>query len=336
MKERSYIARHRSLIQMSRGLLLLLSLVLLNCTHIPGPSHRVADGDAHGTFKESRGIERIYLGPDGNPLPFEKESDILDFLRTATVQDMASIPVGVTRPKRILLEKDGITARAIFHYKHETSRRVKLRGGRRILHFKDSYRNQVAAYEISRLLGIANVSPTVLRPIHGIRGSVQLWIENAFDERDRIKKDRVPPEIDMIEFPAYDMQVFDNLINNIDRNQTNILYDPSWQFWYIDHTRAFGKEAKLYRPDKIRRCSVSLWEKLQALDSDLLAEALKPYIRKSEIQAVMARRDIILEHLQNRMALLGEDAVLFRYPSSGLSALLKGDLVRSDNADSLP
>ena len=317
--------------------MLLLSLVMLNCAHVPGPSHRVAVGDANGILTEPRGIERIYLGPDGNPLPFEKEDDILGFLRTARIRDVMRIPIGVTKPKKLLLEKDGITAHAIFHYKHEIDRGVELRNGHMYSHFRDSYRNQVAAYEVSRLLGLTNVSPTVLRPVGGKRGSVQLWIENAFDERDRIEEGRLPPEIDMIQLPGHDMQVFDNLINNIDRNQTNILYDPNWQLWYIDHTRTFGQEAELYRPEKLRRCSVSLWEKLQALDADVLAEALDPYIGENQIQAVMARRAIILNEFQKKIELQGEEAILFRYSQKEHTSILSS-LARTDmgSADSLP
>ena len=36
------------------------------------------------------------------------------------------------------------------------------------------------------------------------------------------------------------VRVFDELIQNRDRNQGNILWTSDWKMWLIDHTRAFG------------------------------------------------------------------------------------------------
>jgi len=57
---------------------------------------------------------RVWLGPDGNALPFKTDDEVLEFLRTAKVVSMQNIPVGVTRPRQAVLEKDGIRSRAIF------------------------------------------------------------------------------------------------------------------------------------------------------------------------------------------------------------------------------
>ena len=213
------------------------------------------------------------------------------------------------------MEKNGVRAHAIFHYRHTVDRNVKLRTGDHARYFRDSYLNQVAAYEMSRLLGITNVLPTVLRTVNRRKGSVQLWIENAFNERDRIEDNRLPPNLPMVELTAHDMRVFDSLINNIDRNQTNILFDPTWQLWYIDHTRAFGQEEELNRPEKLQRCSIPLWEKLQALDGDLLSETLDPYMGERQIRAVMTRRDMLVTYFQKKIVTEGEGTVLFHYPS---------------------
>ena len=51
------------------------------------------------------------------------------------------------------------------------------------------------------------------------------------------------------------MRVFDELIQNRDRNQGNILWTNDWTMWLIDHTRAFrlGKELlKPEQPDALR------------------------------------------------------------------------------------
>ena len=107
---------------------------------------------------------------------------------------------------------------------------------------------------------------------------------------------------------------WDNYNTNFNTYAYVSLYDNNWQLWLIDHTRAFGQEKRLLKPKEIRRCSVSLWEKLQALDEDLLTKAVGPYIGDRRVAAVMARRDKILSHLQKRMASEGRDTVLFHMP----------------------
>ncbi len=158
-----------------------------------------------------------------------------------------------------------------------------------------------------------NVPPAVVRKVRNSQGSVQLWIENAMTEAERRQERLVPAGTWRL--AAHDMWVFDNLINNIDRNQGNILYDADWNLWFIDHTRAFGRIKKLPSPERIKRCSQRLWEALRALDGEQVKERLGPYLGGFEIEAVMARRDRLVELIEQKIAELGEDAVLFRYES---------------------
>ena len=297
--------------------LLTTSPIFLNSSY--GADAPSQAGSKNGTISAQetpQEIDKAFLGPDGNPLPFKKIDEILDFLRTGDIKKITRIPTGITKPDQLLLERDGITANGIFSYLHESERNVRLDSGFYVRDFRDSYLNQVAAFEVSRLLGFTNVSPTVLREVKGKKGSVGLWIENTINELDMSSKGLTPPEekIPRINRIKDNMHVFDNLINNIDRNRSNILYDNNWQLWLIDHTRAFGQEKKLPKPEGLRRCSISLWEKLQAMDADQLTKTVGPYIGKRGVAAVMARRDMILSHLRKRMASEGRDAVLFHMP----------------------
>ena len=65
---------------------------------------------------------------------------------------------------------------------------------------------------------------------------MDLWIENvAMDEVERLKRKAEDPDKDRWSRQYVIMQVFDQLIANTDRNQTNILYDRDWKLWMIDH-----------------------------------------------------------------------------------------------------
>ncbi len=251
------------------------------------------------------------LGPDGEPLPFLTHEEVLDFLRTAPVIAKEEVGEGVTRPWRLTLEAGGTRARAVFHDVEIRKSRVHLRGQGFVMDFKDSYYNQVAAYEVSRLLGMDNVPPAVRREIDGVEGSVALWIEEAMRERDRLDQGLAPPEHSSWLHSFYDMRVFDNLINNTDRNAGNILMDGDWKVWLIDHTRAFGNAAGLFEPDKVVRCSRPLFERLRQLKASTVDPRLSPHVSIFEIRALFKRRDKLIQRLEAEIARRGENDVLF-------------------------
>ncbi|MEE8400202.1 MAG: hypothetical protein V3S89_14410 [Desulfobacterales bacterium] len=256
--------------------------------------------------------QKQWMGPDGQLLPFSTADEVCEFLRTAEIQGMQRIPTGLTKPKKLLLEKDGTKANAIFHSFRREKRQMKL-GRELVSHYRDSYLNQVAAYEMSRLLGMTNVPPTVLREISGRKGSVQLWIENGRTEKKRREEKIELENLSAINLCTYDMWVFDYLINNIDRHLDNILYDPDWQLWLIDHTRAFGRDPGLLVKGKLRRCSRSMWTKLQSLDDQVISQTLEPYMGRKEINALLSRRKEIVSRLKEKIRKEGETKVLFDY-----------------------
>jgi hypothetical protein len=247
---------------------------------------------------------------DGKPLPFASPEQVEGFLKSASVVSIDDIPLGVTKPKQLVLELDGVRARAAFRYFYEEAQRKQLAGGA-VLLFKDSYKNEVAAYELAHLLEMRQVPPTVLRTVDGVDGSVQIWIENTTMERDLVEADTKPPDPLRFRRQRYDMQIFDSLIGNFDRNQGNILWDEDWNMWLIDHTRAFRARKALAEPETIVRCSRPLWEGMKRLEPDQLEQALAPHLLSSEIRALIERRDRIIAILEERIGRVGEDRVLF-------------------------
>jgi hypothetical protein len=107
------------------------------------------------------------------------------------------------------------------------------------------------------------------------------------------------------------MRVFDNLINNVDRNQGNILLAADGRVWLIDHTRSFARGARLPAPQDVLSCSRGFWERLQALDEAILVARLERYLGTAEIRAILTRRDHLVELLRDRIARYGEGQVLF-------------------------
>ncbi len=165
----------------------------------------------------------VWRGSDGKRLPFQSHKEIEGFLRTAQVTSKERIGEEINNPLKVLLEKQGVQMHAIFREVEVKKSKAQLGVGPR-LGFRDDNIFECAAYELSRLLGMDNVPPTVRRRIGRRKGSMQLWIENAMTDRSRKKNNLKAPDQRRWALEKQLMYLFDNLIFNDDRNQGNILY----------------------------------------------------------------------------------------------------------------
>jgi len=253
-----------------------------------------------------------WIGADGKALPFSTNQEVEQFLLTAQVVSFKVIRSGVNTPWKTLLEKDGVQAHAIFRYHSETRGRERTTGSASVgRYFRDSYLSELAAYRIHEMLGVHNMPPTVLRSIKGRRGSLQLWVEEAMSNLERNQKNIMPPDPLYWNQQYYDMRVFDNLINNTDRNQGNLMIDKGWHFWLIDHTRSFPRDTTLPNPGEVTQCSRRLWEALNQMDLDRARESLAVYLTEYEVNAFFVRRTVLIRLIEDRIKTMGEEAVLF-------------------------
>ncbi|HSD65373.1 MAG TPA: hypothetical protein VLF95_01660, partial [Vicinamibacteria bacterium] len=101
--------------------------------------------------------------------------------------------------------------------------------------FRESYKAEIAAYELDKLLKLDMVPPSVERQLEGSRGAAQLWVEDVTP----LARDASPGGSDRAhwEDQVGRMRMFDNLIGNQDRNQGNILHDAAWNLILVDHSR---------------------------------------------------------------------------------------------------
>ena len=253
----------------------------------------------------------VWLDPEGKPLPFTSDEEVMEFLQTARVIRFREISQGITLPQKLLLEKDGVRMHAIFRDVNQQKPITTLASGVMVMNFRDSYIFEPAAYELGRLLGLDNVPPVVLRKFRGKKGSLQAWVEKSMTEGKRVKDNVTPPDTVFWSKQIHVMRVFDILIYNTDRNQGNILIDGDWKVWLIDHTRAFRQEKKLQNLKLIIQCGRKFWENLKSLDEETVRERLKKFLRSSEIKALLQRRDILVAHIQKLIEERGENKVLF-------------------------
>ena len=269
----------------------------------------VAGVSGQGVSKQS--VQRVWPGPDGEPLPFQDDDEILEFLRSAQIVSTERLPEGVTQPRQALLEFDGLQVHATLKDIDETYQRQRMTDGTFVMELRDYYVFEQVAYQLALVLGIDSVPPTVLRRYQRNESSLQLWVYGAMTENDRYERGVQPPKRLTWMQQVQTMYVFDDLIGNIDRNRGDILIDADWKLWMIDHSRAFQTGPELRFIDEVIYCRRGLWEGLRALDEATIREHTGTQLTRYQISSLLQRRDAVVAHLQELIDTRGENAVLY-------------------------
>jgi hypothetical protein len=243
--------------------------------------------------------------------PTMTKEQMTQFLLNAKVIKSEHTKKGITEPWRLTLSDGTITHDASFQTIDEHKPSMQLASGTE-LNFVDSYKYNIAAYQLADLLGLGDLVPVyVERKWHGDAGSLSWWLPVKMDEVERHKQGLTPPDPDAWNHQMYRVRVLDQLVYDNDPNLTNVLIGENWKIWRIDFTRAFRLSKDLRDPKDVEHCDRQLFEKLKALDGNELQEKTKHYLSKDEVKAVMARRDKIVALLQKLISEKGENEVLY-------------------------
>ena len=243
--------------------------------------------------------------------PTLTKEQIKQFLLTAKVVKSEHTKKGITEPWRLTLTDGTVTHDASFQTIDEHKATKQLASGTE-LGFVDSYKYNIAAYQLAELLGIDDMLPVyVERKWEGNLGSLSWWLPVKMDEVERHKQKLTAPDADAWNNQMYKVRVLDQLVYDNDPNLTNVLIGEDWKIWRVDFTRAFRLHKDLRNPTDLVRCDRHLLEKLKTLDGNELAEKTKHYLTKDEVKAVMARRDKIVAQFQKLISEKGENEVLY-------------------------
>jgi len=234
------------------------------------------------------------------------------FLSEAKIAKLQDIPVGVTRPRKATLELDGVNHFAVFKTIDEKKSGVTQLDRGVEIEFQDSWRTEIAAYELDKLVGLGMVPATVQRIYDGKQGSMQYWLDYKMNEEERIKKKLSPPNPIAWNQQVAKVRLWDNLIYNTDRNLGNLLITEDWKIRLIDHSRTFRPFNQLKDPKQLTTFSRTLLAKIEELNEPMLKEHLGKYLTPYQIQGLLKRRDAILELSKKLVAEKGAGAVLFQ------------------------
>lgn len=237
--------------------------------------------------------------------------EMATFLKTAKVTRAKGIGKGITAPLRLTLSDGSVTHDAVFQSVDEHKPVMEFASGTREFNFIDSWRYNMAAFQLSELLALGDMMPvTVERKWQGKTGALSWYVDKIMDEDERIKKKLQAPDPESWNRQMFKLRVFAQLVDDTDRNLGNVLITPEWKVVMIDFTRAFRLWPTI-KEAEITRCERRLLESLQGLTSEALSQATKGYLTPSEVKAVMTRRDLIVAHVKKLVAEKGEATVLY-------------------------
>lgn len=275
--------------------------------------HLRALAAALGLFFAAPALAPIHLYGQNLPATLsveQKEAFLKD--KKTKVQERKSVSKGVTGTVRVTLSNGALTHDASVQTIDEFKQIFQPSGGKAETNFKDTYKFNIAAYMLAKQLGLEDMVPVSVERNYAVaRAAFTWWIDDVLmEEGERItKRVQAPDEAAWTREMAL-VRVFDQLIANADRNSGNLIIDKSWHVWMIDHTRAFRVRKDLPNAAGLTLIDRGLLVKLRSLQEAPLRKELGRWLTKQEIQAMLARRDLIVASFEAR----GE-TVLFDRPA---------------------
>jgi hypothetical protein len=231
----------------------------------------------------------------------DRRAEIEAYLTTAEVVKLVDIGTGVTNPKRAELAPGGPVAAMAWK---------AIQPGR-YNGYWESYKSEIVAYELDKLLELDMIPPTVERRVRNDLGAAVMWASPT----KSFKELGGPPSAPPAHLESWNRQIvrakmFDNLIYNKDPNLGNWLVDPAWNLILIDHTRALTSGRDLVH--KMTRIDAELWERMKGLTEESLTAAIGKWMGRGEIRSLLQRRDRMGEIIDKMVAEMGEARVFVR------------------------
>ncbi len=237
-----------------------------------------------------------------------------EFLRSADVGRLKTLKRGVTKSQSATLAVEGVSHQAHFQSVDEYKPIFVTERGTE-MQFRDSYKFNIAAYRLDRLIGLNLVPVSVERRTSRKDGALTWWIDGVqMTERERRKKKATPPNLADWNDQMLNLRVFNELTYNVDANLGNIVVTHDWLPRPVDFTRAFRLHHDLRNPANLAKIDRRVYEGLKGLTKAALLDGMGDLLSEEAIDALLARRDTIIAFFDQKIAERGESAAICSRP----------------------
>lgn len=265
-----------------------MRLVLLFLVSLAIPVQQTPSGGAAQAPQAQN--SKIWIG---------RYAEFEEFIRTANIERTTGTGVGVLAPRRVYFAPGGLA---------NGGNLKKIPPGRRDGFF-ESYKSEIAAYKMDRLLELDMVPPTVERRVDGDFASMQLWVENVRMLSEIQKLGAKDPDAARWNRNLHRVQVFDSLVGDIDPNAGNWLFDAAWNFIKIDCSRCFTDVGTLqFDPKKVvKKIDRQFFARIKALDREAVRREVGALLTENgAFPALFRRRDAIVKAFEELAKEKGE------------------------------
>ena len=232
--------------------------------------------------------------PSSSKIWVGRYKEFEEFLLTAEIERTTTVATGVLGIRRGYFKPGGLAVSGALR---------NIRPGR-YDGFWESYRSEVAAYKLDRLLELDMVPPTVERRYNGEMVSLQLWTSDMRMLGEIQEKKLRAPDIDAYNFQLRRLRVFQNLVGNLDPNQGNILFDPVWNVVLVDFSRAFTNTRAL--KFEVTFIDRPFFDRMKSLTRDTLRREIGSFLEAGAVEAILARRDDVVKAFEKLAAEKGD------------------------------
>ena len=229
--------------------------------------------------------------------------EIEAYLKTAPIVSIKKdATIGRTMPWKVTLDDGKTKLQGMFKRVHAPRPNPMV----------DSYKYELAAYELNKLLDLDIIPPTVEREIEGAKGSLQYFVPDCMSETDRERLRLQPPDLKTFLARLDEIKIFEALVSDtcLDKDDT-LIQQPGWKVYRVDFAEAFAPNPGLAADCPISRCPRRLFEHLQKTTRQVAESKLKPYLSDDEIGAMCDRKKRIIAGLEGLMRTEGERNVLY-------------------------
>jgi len=222
---------------------------------------------------------------------------IKNHLATAPIIKKEMLTTGISKPYRLTLEGP-VSMRGLFKT-IDTFPGIEKRPTKNSDEkYADRYLYDIAAYELSEYLGFDLIPVVVEREVDGVKGSIQFWVENTNSKLEILDGGESYYGVCNYNAQRNLLTIFDLLIFNHDRNQSNMLFESEYnRLIWIDHSRSLSAHRRL--PEYIETKNLVLNNRvrkaLKDLNAEVLRDVLKGKLNKDQIRALLYRRGLILK-----------------------------------------